>query len=239
MRFHLISIIILSFTISLAAEDIATDRPDQTETSRTIPHKSIQVETGFSREMADAGDANVIATLIRVGVLNGFELRFEGAYLSNGVSGFEPVTIGFKTNVCEQSGLLPETAIITSFAVPALSSDEFKSDYIAPLFRLSCSNEIENLFTIGYNLGIAWNGNTADPTSFYTLALGRDITDNIGFYAEVFGNLNDEIPPVHMIDGGFTYKMTSVIQFDISGGFAITESSPNSYFALGFSFRVD
>ena len=62
--------------------DLVTDRPDQTESSITVPFKSLQIETGFIKEKQ--GENTNLAyntTLLRYGLLENLELRLGLEYL--------------------------------------------------------------------------------------------------------------------------------------------------------------
>jgi len=43
-------------------------------------------------------------------------------------------------------------------------------------------------FTLGYNLGYEWDGESSNPNFIYTLTTGITITEKLGGYVEVFGN---------------------------------------------------
>lgn len=93
-------------------------------------------------------------------------------------------------------------------------------------------------FSLGYNLGAEWNGETAEPAFIYTLTTGCSISDKIGAYLEVYGFAPQFSKADHRFDGGLNFLLKENILLDISGGAGITENAPDYYMALGFSFRL-
>lgn len=62
--------------------ELVTDRPDQTESSTTVPYKSVQVEMGWehSEEDDDGLETDTFPqTLLRYGLADNLELRLEYA----------------------------------------------------------------------------------------------------------------------------------------------------------------
>ena len=74
-------IFLLCCSITLVAQEIITDRPDQTESSSTIQKGNLQIESGllleFLGEDISPSERTILAptTLIRYGLLDFAELR--------------------------------------------------------------------------------------------------------------------------------------------------------------------
>jgi len=73
----LVSILLTSVTYG---QELITDRPDQTESSSTVPKRSLQIESGLLVGFAEGEDISlreILAptTLFRYGVTKGFEIR--------------------------------------------------------------------------------------------------------------------------------------------------------------------
>ena len=108
-------VLILFFTsISFAQSDtIVTDFPDQTETPTLVNTGMFQAEIFFCREKQDSGYATLAPSmLMRFGVNQYFEIRATATYsmideTENSSQGFEPVSIGLKAKLTEESGALP------------------------------------------------------------------------------------------------------------------------------------
>ncbi len=99
---------------------LVTDRPDQTESSSTIPLRHLQIESGFIFEKVSPEETNTYynATLLRFGLLKGFEIRVGMDYAQNKIndsisdewittSGFSPLSVGGKIQVTHEKGWIP------------------------------------------------------------------------------------------------------------------------------------
>ncbi len=252
----LLSIFGLSGLTTLAQSNVPeliTDRPDQTESSTTVPHKSLQVETGFLYEFDKTSDIEsknfaYNTTLLRYGILNNFELRLGLEYLATEekfktpdstytTSGTGPLHAGFKVNVTEEKGLLPEIAVLAGFDIPHTAVDDYKTEYLAPSIRLSVSHTLSDRFSIGYNLGAEWDGDTAIPGYYYSLALGIGLTETLGAFIESYGTVPTKGDDHHLADAGFTYLITPVFQLDASGGIGLNEEANDYFISFGLTYR--
>jgi hypothetical protein len=246
------------FTTNLFAQkELVTDRPDQTESSITVPHKSLQIETGFLMEskVTDVHEFKDFAyntTLLRYGLQDNFELRVGLEYLASSVKtksgpvnstvnvdGFSPLYLGFKVMVREEDGILPEIAFLGGLNLPHTADEEYQTDYSAPSFRFAFSHTLSNMFSLGYNLGAEWDGFTADPEYYYSFVVGAAITENIGGFIETYGTMPEKSPSEHLVDAGLTWLVTPVFQLDISGGLGLNNEAIDNFVSLGFTYRID
>ena len=247
-------ILILYSQTSVFADDIITDRPDQTESAAVVPSGSFQIETGLLMEYDEVGNFEinhftVNSTLLRVGVAKNLELRAGIEYLdfkeknkttniTTGVKGFGPFMIGAKLEVMEELTFLPQIAVLGHLTLHSTGADDFSPDDLAPDIRLALSHTLTDDFSLGYNFGAEWDGSGSDMITIYTLSLGYSIDDNIGCYGEIFGKMADQMLPEHNINGGFTYLIRSNLQIDAFAGVGINEASTDSFFGIGLSLRI-
>ena len=114
---------------------IVTDRPDFTESSKTVGKGRVQLETGYTfvRDRANASlrtGHSYPETLLRVGMFaEWFEFRLgqnfanertampDGSVLSS--AGAEDLYVGFKLALTEQQKWLPEMGLIVQMTVPS------------------------------------------------------------------------------------------------------------------------
>lgn len=234
-------------TLSAQVEKIDTDRPDQTESSITVPRHYFQAEFGFNKETLSGRNYDLIhpTALLKYG-LNKFEFRLEVTcktvyehLIPNPKStfGFEPVVIGFKAALWEEKKLLPKTSIIVHLGIPAFGSTYFKPDHLIPSFRFTLQNSITKNIAIGYNLGAEWDGYTSTPTWIYTFAPGINLGKKWYAYVEAFGFIRNNVAPENSIDAGIAYYINDNVKLDISGGGGISKAAPKNYVAAGISFR--
>jgi hypothetical protein len=247
MKKRLLFFLFVTYYTQIHAQStIQTDRPDQTECPFITPVGFIQAENGFTYENIDKNNKSITLPTIlwKYGVNKNVEFRLIteantiNSY-SNKVSGFVPTIIGFKVTVSEERGIIPATGFIGHLAIPNVASAKFKASYYAPSFRFNMQHTLSNKFTLAYNLGAEWNGETPEPSFIYTLTSGISITEKLGAYIELYGFAPQNQLADHRADGGFTYLITNDVMVDISAGFGITKLSADNYFALGFSYRFN
>jgi len=228
-------------------EPIETDRPDQTETAAIVPKGMFQAETGFSHKKTAPHDSEfeLPETLWKFGLNNRLELRLMTTVLyskaaDSAAFGLEPVTVGLKVNLWEENGMLPETSLIVHMKLPKAASKKFEAQYLPPEIRLLFQNEINDNIDLGYNLGVSWDGQTAEPEYAYTFSPDFKMTDKASAYIESFGYIPDAKHADHWIDGGFKYLITKNVQIDLSGGYELSSHQKHhKYFeSIGFSFRI-
>ena len=230
-------------------EKIDTDRPDQTESAGIVPKNYFQAEVGFNRENGDSDNYTLIhpTALLKYG-FGRIELRVEAVCHSDyarlvseskHITGVDPIEIGFKYLVAQETRLMPKTSVIVHLGFPMLSSKVFRTDHVAPSFRLVTQKTFTDHFGIGANLGMSWDGYSSKPTWLYTFSPGFNIGQKWYAYVEAFGFIQKDGLPQHSVDGGIAYYLSDDMKLDVSGGFGLSEAAPKNYFALGFSFRFN
>lgn len=254
---HILILVFITFALTAIAQDtipdLITDRPDLTESSSVVPLFALQIETGF---VVENYKTNFIVqksfayntTLLRYGLLENLELRLGMEYLGNKVltkntdsnntfSGLGPVYAGFKVKITEEDGWKPEIAFLGGLVLPFTADDYFKPDYTAANIRFSLSHSLSDKLSIGYNLGVEWDGETAIPEYFYTISLGIELTDILGMFVEGYGMLTEEGKSENLIDAGFTYLVFPNFQLDFSGGLGLSESAVDNFLSFGLTYR--
>jgi hypothetical protein len=233
--------------------EMATDRPDQTEASSVVGKGVFQIETGvvFSKEELEffntVGDIKIndyATTLLRYGIRENIELRLITAYTEvrwptpsiPDDGGLQPLAVGVKIAIAEENGFWPEIAYIGHLTLPWVGSDAFVPTHIGGDFRFSLSHTLSDRFAFGYNLGFDWDGNTSRPAFVYTAALGVAVAGPVSMFVEVFGD--DRVTGwYHLADLGFTVLITRNLQFDSSYGFGLNSGNNMHFFNAGLSAR--
>jgi hypothetical protein len=240
--------------------ELVTDRPDQTESAETVPSGFVQVETGWVFARGDADGVRVQAhqapgTLVRIGALDWMEIRagwggYEREEVGLGpakteVDGASDAELGAKFVLHRESGWRPQAALLAGVSLP-VGDDAFSSERADPSFRFSLAHTLSDRFALGYNVGMAWetsleSSGDRDTLSnyLYTLALGIGLTERLGTFAEVFGEVGASADgsPAHSFDGGFTYLVRPNVQLDLSGGVGLSAAADDWFVGAGVSFR--
>ncbi len=230
---------------SLKLSPIKADRPDQTETPYIVPARMFQIETGFQFEKGRNGDTGFLlpTILAKYGVNKNLELRLvaESAVDNAGgvrTSGVKQIVVGFKANLAMENGISPQTSFRGHLGLPNFASTPYKTDYFAPAFSFLMEHTLSDKISLSYNLGAEWDGFSSEPTFVYTLATGFSLTEKLGLFTEVYGFAPQKSKADHRADAGLTYLITDNFMLDTSGGFSITNNSPNYFVSAGFSFRI-
>ena len=246
-------IVFVLFNISFAQDNpIQTDRPDLTESAYVIPHKSFQFEGGifFERNKQNGlttENLSYPSVLLRYGLLSNLELRmeieniknkFDSAGFSSSNNTLSFATLGAKFNVCEEDGLSPAVGFIINFSIPSLTTENLNNDYVGTSINLALQNSLTDDISAGCNFGGVWAGDTPEPSFFYTLTLGYEISQRLSGFAEVFGFMPEKSQANHVFDFGFSFLALNNLAFDASAGFGLTENSPDYFVNGGFSLRL-
>jgi len=257
-KIAVVSLFLLLFNFVFSQEsneipDLVTDRPDLTESSSVVPHKSLQLEAGFTFASSEEGTVKVSEigyadALLRYGLMERMELRlgigFAGVDMkdSGGGSGTEkllgitPIKPGLKISIADEKGWMPELALLTHLHIPFKNS-EITQTNISPDISLAASHTFSSRVSLGYNIGVVWFGDELHPNGTYSVAAGFGVAEKIGAFIETFGRFSNDVF-TNTIDGGFTFLVLHNLQLDISGGIGLTDSAADYYIGAGFSFRL-
>lgn len=232
---------------------LVTDRPDATEASSTVGQGILQIETGgfyesFETNTIKSENYTYNTMLIRYGVLDNIELRLgwdfvegvtkaNGNRLNNVSSGFSPLLLGVKIDIAEEKGARPEIALLLHTNHPFFAGKDYKSISTGTDFRFSLSHTLSEKSSLGYNLGMSWNGDSTTASYIYTLAYGYSLSNKIGSYVELYGDIPEGSNFNHYWDAGLTYLVSNDLQLDTYFGTSITEGQ-DLLVGLGLSYRI-
>lgn len=224
---------------------IATDRPDQTETAFLVPKGRFQMENGFcfSQQTQKNFSINFAESLWKYGFSKRIEFRMITGFLKENsdateTKGFRPIAFGTKIKLTEENGIFPKISWIGHAHVTPSASKVFRNEKWAPEFRFAFLHNLNSNQTLSYNLGIEWDANGLFPIYIYTFSYGYSVSECLGAYIEVFGNISKEDSAQHLFDGGLTYLLSPNFMLDCSAGFGLHSSAPKYYYSAGFSFRI-
>jgi hypothetical protein len=225
------------------AQEIVTDRPDQTESSTTIPNKSFQIEMGFGSGNYDSERLSLLpTTLFRYGLSKSIELRFVeqlGVYNNKATSttefGLSDIELGLKLQVLKKEDIKTEIAFISHLIIPTGSSELTNTNY-GTINKLAISHGLNKFLDLGYNLGYNYFG-TGNGDITYSLVIGIGLSDKMGMYLETFGEYSDFTEITSNFDSGLTYLVKENLQLDFSLGLGLNQKM--NYFSLGFSWNIN
>lgn len=233
---------------------IATDRPDFTESSSTVGAGVGQLETGYTFVMDREGGTSqqqhsLPEALLRVGIFRDWlELRvgwnFSAQYLPAGSnSGAEDLYVATKLGLTAQDGIFPEVSFVPQISLPT-GNASFTAGRVLPGANLLYGWEISDALSAGgssqFNQTID-SGTGAEFTEFaQSLTCCYSLNAQLGTYAEWFAffpaganTANQE----QYVNGGFTYRPTDDIQWDIRIGMGVNDAADDLFCGIGYSFR--
>lgn len=241
-----IFIIVLWVTVcgSIKAQ-IVTDRPDQTESSSTVPKGALQLESGILIGYEDNNQQStrqilLPTNLFRLGITNWIELRLLnqlellkiGNQKHEGISDFE---LGAKIQLLKKEQLKTEIAFLSHLIIPT-GTKELTSDKYGTLNKLCISHGISENFNLGFNIGYNYFGEGNGDLN-YSLAFGIGINEKVGIYAEPYGEFSDIDEFVSNFDAGITYLVNPNLQFDFSFGTGVNQTM--NYISIGCSWLIE
>lgn len=247
----------LSFNLFFSQEakelgTLITDRPDATESPTVIPKGYLQIETGAFYE--DQGNnafkkktTTFNTTLLRYGLTDHLEIRVGWDFAESkteiksteqvGItSGLSPLLLGAKIAIIEEKGWIPEMGFLGHLYLPFTAGTDFKTETTGVDFRFSFTHTLSKRSSLSYNLGAAWTDDSPEAAYIYTFAYGYSITDALGIYAELYGDLPENNKATHLWDAGLSYLVNDAIQLDATIGSGITEGQ-NLLLSAGVSMR--
>ena len=227
------------------ASDIATDRPDVTNSSLVIPLGSFQNEnginsTGRGREKTFDGTNS----RLRLGIAPCLEIlvdlpNYMGRAKGDAESGFSNAAPAVKWQF---SSLPPawNLSITGGVGLPTGNS-RIAGPGIQPYLQFPWSHE----------LGDGW-GTSGMLTSFFTPAdsshqqmteatfvLEKKITERASLFVEYVGDYPSSGSSVQFFNSGGVYLLSKTQQIDLHIAFGLNRNSPDYVVGVGYSFRLD
>jgi hypothetical protein len=241
-------IVILLFLLSdqVFGQEIITDRPDQTESSSTIPRGSLQIESGILVRFAENNsislrEISAPSTLFRYGISKSVEIRVVNQFVSiknkntsNEINGITDLEVGAKVQIFKKQGVNTEIAFLSHLILPTGSKD-VSFDKVGTINKLSISHEINDKIGVGYNLGYNYFG-FDNGFLTYSLVIGIKINNKAGIYLEPYGEIGIFDEYLANFDTGFTYLLKDNFQLYFSFGTGINYTM--NYISAGFSWNI-
>ncbi len=243
---NLFIFLILFTSLKGFSQEIITDRPDQTESSSTVPKHSLQIESGIqltTRSSLINTEKQLLlpTSLFRVGLTKGIELRvlnqlelYKERKDTLSIIGISDLEIGTKIQLFQKKGAWVEIAFLSHLILPVGTFGLSNKNY-GTINKLSISHELNKKSSIGYNIGYDYFGeNNGDFT--YSLTYGFNITEKTSIYIEPFGRINNFSQNQTNFDFGFCYLLKKNIQYDFSFGIGVTQRM--NYISTGLSWLI-
>lgn len=242
---------LLSVTAARAGEcpspnsEIATDRPDVTNSSLVVPVGSLQGENGVN-STGNAADKTFDGTnsQLRLGVAPCLEILVD---LPNYVRRFQGTTDSGFSNVAPalkyQFSSLPEAwnLSVTAGAGLPTGTSKITGPGVQPYLQFPWSHELGN--------GWATNGMLttfffpSDPvnhqTTEATFSVEKKVSERVSMFVEYVGDYPIHGRDIELINIGGDYLLTRSQQVDFHVAFGLNRNSPDYIVGIGYSWRFD
>jgi len=232
---------------ALAQDDLATDRPDFTETSLSIARGKLQIETGATFDQA-AGVSGKRGPelLLRFGVLPrtegrvGYNHSWESADGSGENSGL--FHLGAKFQMAPD-GADWGASVIPTFAWSAIETAFDNPDADASFGLIfTWARDLNERWNVGGVIGPVWDGidgQGEDDTVIATMVAGTSLDPRTGAFLEwaaEFPQTSGE--SAHTLHAGYTYLLVPNAQMDVHGGVGLTEAARDWFVGIGLVYRA-
>jgi hypothetical protein len=234
--------------------ELATDRPDVTESPFTVDAGHVQLEldlVNYTRNQLDGvrtTEIGVAPLNLRFGLRHNFEL---GIFLSpyirateqprggakSTASGFGDTIIRGKWNFAGNDGGESAVGLIVDLKLPT-AARAFGSDKVEGTVLLPVDFELPGGWSLGAMTGLSavHNGTSYRTVLINTVTVGHDLTKDLGGYAELTSVAGDG-PHVCTFDLGLGYRLDRNRQVDCGVNIGISRNAPDVLVFTGYSQR--
>ena len=243
MKRRILSLVLLVTTyLAVAQETYSPDRPGMATGTGLMAPGSIDWESGMECDWtSDSHSWLLPTTMVRLGLTKYAELRLEydGSLDKDGDHwryNVQPLVIGTKLRACDGHGWVPDISIMANLSIPCTKAltDEM---HVAPQIYALFNNDINEHFSIGYNVGAEWNGVSTKPIAFVAVCLGAGITDHLGAFLEsynYFGHGDAQC----CADFGLNYMLTDRLQLDVNAGLPFCHPRDGAFVGIGVAWQI-
>jgi hypothetical protein len=226
-------------------DEIATDRPDVTNSSVVVPAGSLQIENGVNFSMR-AGDRFVDGTntRLRAGIANCLEFLIDmPTYFANvrssEKSGFSDVAPALKWQISPIPGKVDISAVF-GMALPTGSAD-IAGRGPQPYLQFPWSWELRS----GWGLSGMFTEflRPSDPTgkriTEATFVIEKKVTERASLFVEYVGDYPQNGSPSQLLNSGGVYRLSPNQQLDFHVALGLNHNAPGYIVGVGYSVRFD
>lgn len=240
--------------------EMATDRPDKTESAYTVDAGHFQVEMDLLAYTYDRSSHEkveglaVAASNLKVGVLNNLDLQIivetynvqrtkdRATGESSRLSGFGDLTLRSKINLWGNDGG-PSALSVMPFVKLPTAGDKLGNGAVEGGVIFPFAMELPADWGLGAQLEVDHLRNSSGSGYHQefsnTVAVSHDLGEKLGFYVELFNSVSNERHSawIATFDFGFTYAVTRDIQLDAGMNIGLTDAADDFNPFIGLSMR--
>jgi outer membrane putative beta-barrel porin/alpha-amylase len=228
-----------------AKDEIATDRPDVTNSSLVVPLGSLQSENGMNFSTRDGGQTiDGTNTRWRLGIAPCLELlvdlpTYSTAVRGAGNSGFSDVSPAIKWQVSPIPGKV-DVSLVFGVGLPTGTLD-IAGRGAQPYLQMPWSWELHDGWGMSGMLTEFFRPSDVvfRRTTEATFAIEKIITEKMSLFVEYVGDYPEAASPSQLLNSGGLYRLSPTQQVDLRIAFGINHNAPSYIVGVGYSFRFD
>ena len=251
LRFCILSALALLGTAGVRAEtcptvkdEIATDRPDVTNSSLVVPVGSLQNENGVNVSARDGGHSiDGTNSRWRLGIAPCLEVLVDlPTYFANvrghGNSGFTDLSPAIKWQISPLPGKI-DLSMVTGVALPT-GTEAIAGRGAQPYLQFPWSWELQD----GWGLSGMFTQffRPYDPTRSITettFVIEKKLTEKFSVFTEYVGDYPQGESPSQLWNSGGIYHLDKLHQVDFHVAVGLNHNAPSYIIGVGYSFRID
>jgi Putative MetA-pathway of phenol degradation len=226
-------------------DEIATDRPDVTNSSIVVPTGSFQIENGINVSGRDGSQFfDGTNTRLRAGIADCLEILVDlptyvaNAHGSQG-SGFTNVAPALKWQISPVPGKVDLSAVV-GVALPT-GSVEVAGPGAQPYVQFPWSWELprgwglSGMFTEFFRPADIITPRITETT----FSIEKKVTERASLFLEYVGDYPENGSPAQLLNSGGVYHLDSNHQVDFHIGVGLNHNAPSYIVGIGYSLRFD
>jgi hypothetical protein len=225
-------------------DEIATDRPDVTNSSVVVPKDSLQVENGINASAREGSRfVDGTNTRLRAGIANCLEFLIDvPTYFAKvsgpEASGFSDIAPAIKWQISPIPGKVDLSAVF-GVALPTGSAG-IAGRGAQPYLQFPWSWELRS----GWGLSgmLTEFIRPSDPTRAITEAtfvVEKTVTERASLFVEYVGDYPANGSPAQLVNSGGLYHLTPDQQVDFHVALGLNRNAPSYIVGVGYSVRFD
>src|ERR1700730_8487231 len=228
-----------------AKDEIATDRPDVTNSSLVVPMGSLQSENGVNFSARDGGRTiHGTKSRWRLGVAPCLELLVDlPTYFANinapGMSGFSDVAPAIKWQISPIPGKV-DLSLVSGMALPTGAVD-IAGRGLQPYLQMPWSWELHDGWGLSGMLTEFFRPSelTTKRVTETTFVIEKKVSERASLFVEYVGDYPENAGPSQLFNSGGLYHLTPTQQIDFHIAFGLNHNAPSYIVGVGYSFRLD
>jgi hypothetical protein len=228
-----------------AKDEIATDRPDVTNSSLVVPTGSFQTENGVNFTGQNGGQSiDGTNTRWRLGIAPCLELLVDlptyfATVRGSGSSGFSDIAPAVKWQVSPIPGKI-DLSLVFGTALPTGAVD-IAGRGAQPYLQMPWSWELHDGWGLSGMLTEFFRPSelTTKRSTEATFSIEKQVTEKASLFVEYDGDYPENAGPSQLLNSGGLYRLTPTQQVDLHVAFGLNHNAPSYIVGVGYSMRFD